>query len=368
LNGVPLTANYYIGLMSGTSLDGVDGVLARFDSQGCKVNHQASLPFPDTLKHELLALNSSGNHEINRSHLAANALARIYADCVAELVSTSGLDRSGIAAIGCHGQTIRHRPDSGYTVQIGNAALLAELSGITVISDFRSRDIAAGGQGAPLVPAFHDAIFRSPDIYRVILNIGGISNLSDLGGGPVTGFDCGPGNLLMDGWVHRYLGLPYDTNGDWADSGTIIPALLQSLLEHPFFGLRPPKSTGRDDFHLSWLAQHLLPSYRPQDVQATLLELTAVSIADAIKQHCTEAAEIYVCGGGAYNTVLLRRLAGMLGPRQLFLTDSLGIPAHLVEAAAFAWLASRTLAGLPGNLPSVTGARGPRILGAIYPA
>lgn len=368
MNGAPVTAHHFIGLMSGTSLDGVDGVLARFDSQGCKVTNQSSLPFPDGLKQELLALNTSGNHEIDRSHLAANALARIYADCVADLVSASGLSRSDIAAIGCHGQTVRHRPDAGYTVQIGNAALLAELSSITVISDFRSRDIAAGGQGAPLVPAFHDAVFRSPDIHRLILNIGGISNLSDLGSGPVAGFDCGPGNLLMDGWIHRHLGLPYDKNGDWAGSGTSIPVLLQSLLQHPFFRLSPPKSTGRDDFHFSWLEQHFLPSYRPQDVQATLLELTAVSIADAIKQHCTDADEIYVCGGGAYNTALLRRLAALLAPRQLFLTDRLGIPPHLVEAAAFAWLASRTLAGAPGNLPSVTGARGPRILGAIYPA
>ena len=368
MNVSPSSARYFIGLMSGTSLDGVDGVLAHFDSHGCKVTRQVSMPFPDALKHELLALNTSGNHEIDRSYLAANALAHIYADCAADLVSASGLNRSDIAAIGCHGQTIRHRPDAGYTVQIGNAALLAELSGITVISDFRSRDIAAGGQGAPLVPAFHDAVFRSPDAHRVILNIGGISNLTDLSSGPITGFDCGPGNLLMDGWIHRHLGLPYDKNGDWADGGTPISALLRSLLEHPFFRLQPPKSTGRDDFHLAWLEQHLLPNYRHQDVQATLLELTAVSIADAIHQHCTDAAEIYVCGGGAYNTALLHRLTEILGPRQLFLTDNLGIPANQVEAAAFAWLASRTLDGAPGNLPSVTGAHGPRILGAIYPA
>ena len=354
--------------MSGTSLDGVDGVLARFDALGCKVIHHASFPFPDTLKHELLALNTSGNHEVDRSHLAANALARIYANCAASLLSKSSLECSDIAAIGCHGQTIRHRPDSGYTVQIGNAALLAELSGITVISDFRSRDIAAGGQGAPLVPAFHDAVFRSPETHRVILNIGGISNLSDLSREQVSGFDCGPGNLLMDGWIQRHLGLPYDRNGEWANTGAAIPELLRALLEHPFFRLLPPKSTGRDDFHLAWLEQHLLPSYHPQDVQATLLELTAVSIAESIKQYCQGAAEIYVCGGGAYNTALLHRLAAMLGPRQLFLTDILGIPANLVEAAAFAWLASRTLDGAPSNLPSVTGARGPRILGAIYPA
>jgi anhydro-N-acetylmuramic acid kinase len=354
--------------MSGTSLDGVDGVLALVAPEGCKVIGHAFSSFPDALKQELLSLNSSGNHEIERSHLAANALASIYANCVTKLLSAAALERKEVAAIGCHGQTVRHRPDLGYTVQIGNAALLAELSGIPVVSDFRSRDIAAGGQGAPLVPAFHDTVFRSPDAHRVILNIGGISNLSYLSNSQTSGFDCGPGNLLMDGWIQRHLGTPYDRDGKWAASGAAIPELLHALLEHPFFHLPPPKSTGRDDFHLTWLEQYLLPSYRPEDVQATLLELTAVSIAKAIQQYCPDASEVYVCGGGAYNTALLHLLADLLRPCQLFLTDTLGIPANLVEAAAFAWLACCTLDGVPGNLPAVTGARGPRILGAIYPA
>jgi anhydro-N-acetylmuramic acid kinase len=358
----------FIGLMSGTSLDGADGVIASFDSAGCRVTHQAFIPFSAALKDELLALNTSGNHEIERSHLAANALAQIYAECVARLLSEAGLDPSSIVAIGCHGQTIRHRPEQGYTVQIGNAALLAELTGITVVSDFRSRDIAAGGQGAPLVPAFHNAVFRHPAIHRVILNIGGISNVSDLGSGNVVGFDCGPGNLLMDGWIQRHLGLTYDKDGAWAASGAPVPELLHALLDHPFFQLSPPKSTGRDDFHMEWLEQHRPTVYRAEDVQATLLELTARSIADAVIRHCAGAAEIYLCGGGAYNAQLRQRLAELLHPRQLLLTDVLGIPANLVEATAFAWLADRSLHKQTGNLPSVTGAQGPRILGAIYPA
>ncbi|MDR2876399.1 MAG: anhydro-N-acetylmuramic acid kinase, partial [Methylobacillus sp.] len=363
----PHALRHFIGLMSGTSLDGVDGVIVRFGAKNCHVIEHAFLPFPETLRDELLALNASGNHEIERSQIAGNALADIYAACVENLVNQSGLDRRDISAVGCHGQTIRHRPDQGYTVQIGNAARLTELANITVIADFRSRDIAAGGQGAPLVPAFHDAVFRHPTIHRAIVNIGGISNISNLGpGNVVAGFDCGPGNLLMDGWVQRHLGLPYDRDGAWASGGNFIPALLESLLAHPFFRLPPPKSTGRDEFHLEWLAQHSPDAHRAEDVQATLLELTARSVADAINRHSPGANEIYLCGGGAYNAQLRLRLTELLHPRLLLLTDALGIPANLVEAAAFAWLASRTLDRQAGNLPTVTGARGARILGAIY--
>jgi anhydro-N-acetylmuramic acid kinase len=353
--------------MSGTSLDGVDGVIVRFGAQGCRAIEHAFLPFPEALRDELLALNTSGNYEVERSHLAGNALADIYAACVENLVNQSGIDRRDIAAIGCHGQTIRHRPDQGYTVQIGNAAQLAELANITVVADFRSRDIAAGGQGAPLVPAFHNAVFRHPTIHRAIVNIGGISNISNLGpGGVVAGFDCGPGNLLMDGWAQRHLGIAYDKDGAWAAGGNFIPALLESLLTHPFFRLPPPKSTGRDEFHLEWLARHDPDAHSVEDVQATLLELTARSITDAINRHCPGAKEIYLCGGGAYNAQLRQRLSELLHPRLLLLTDDLDIPANLVEAAAFAWLASRTLDRQAGNLPAVTGARGARILGAIY--
>lgn len=360
--------SYYIGLMSGTSLDGVDAVLAAVGSHSCTVLGSAFSAFPDTLKQQLLALNASGDNEIVQSYIAANQLSRIYAECIAKLLEQSNVKKTDIMAIGCHGQTIRHRPDLGFTVQIGNAALLAELTGITVIADFRSRDIAAGGQGAPLVPAFHQAAFGAHDQRRTIVNIGGISNLSYLAPQGVTGFDCGPGNLLMDGWALKHLGQPYDKNGQWASTGSILPELLATLLAHPFFMMAPPKSTGRDDFHMDWLESYLQPHYAAADVQATLLELTAVSIATAIQQYCANTSEIYLCGGGAFNTTLVHRLRTLLHPCSVALTNDLGIPASLVEAAAFAWLARQTLAGIPGNLPSVTGARGQRILGAIYPA
>lgn len=359
----------FIGLMSGTSLDGVDAVLAESSSHGFHIESSAFQAFPDTLKHDLLQLNAAGDNEVERSHLAGNQLARLYAECIAALLQLSGNKANSISAIGCHGQTIRHRPDLGYTVQIGNAALLAELTGISVVSDFRSRDIAAGGQGAPLVPAFHQAVFGDARTHRVIINIGGISNLSDLPpAGSNCGFDCGPGNLLMDGWAQRHIACAYDKDGAWAAKGKILGDLLNALLEHPFFRIAPPKSTGRDDFHMPWLDHHVLPQYAPVDVQATLLELTAVTISHALAKYCDGATEVYLCGGGAYNSALVRRLQQLLHPRKLALTDVLGIPANLVEAAAFAWLASQTVQHLPGNLPAVTGAAGRRILGAIYPA
>lgn len=354
--------------MSGTSLDGVDAALLGCRGNSCRVLEQAFLPFSKALRQELLALNAPGDDEVRRTQLAGNQLAELYAACVTDLRQQSGLAATAVQAIGCHGQTIRHRPDLGFTVQIGNAALLAELSGIRVITDFRSRDIAAGGQGAPLVPAFHQAVFGDPGTHRVIVNIGGISNLTDLPHGRVAGgFDCGPGNLLMDGWVQRHLGQAYDAEGAWAATGQIIPSLLQRWLAHPFFRLAPPKSTGRDDFHLDWLLHELGTGHNAADVQATLLELTARSISDAIVQYAPGAEEIYICGGGARNHALMARLAALLAPLKVAATDTLGIPANIVEAAAFAWLARQTLLGLPGNLPAATGAAGSRILGAIYP-
>lgn len=356
--------------MSGTSLDGVDAVLVNFaPSQGCRVEAHAFQPFPPPLKHTLLELNAPGHNEIERSHLAGNRLADLYADCISTLLRQSGMLASAINAIGCHGQTIRHRPDLGFTVQIGNAALLAELTGIRVVADFRSRDIAAGGQGAPLVPAFHQAAFGNAATHRTIINIGGISNLSDLPpAGAVCGFDCGPGNILMDGWAQQHIGSDYDKDGAWAASGKVIPELLRSLLDHPYFQQKPPKSTGRDDFNLAWLERHAAFRHHPADVQATLLELTANTIYDAVVHHCSGTREIYLCGGGAYNEALVRRLKQLLHPMKLSLTDDLGIPANIVEAAAFAWLARQTVLAQAGNLPEVTGAVGSRILGAIYPA
>jgi anhydro-N-acetylmuramic acid kinase len=298
----------------------------------------------------------------------SNQLAHCYAQAVRELLATAGTDPARVAAIGCHGQTIRHQPAAGYTVQLNNPALLAELTGIAVIADFRSRDIAAGGQGAPLVPAFHAAVFGDPKQHRVILNIGGIANLTDLKpGNPVRGFDCGPGNLLMDAWIERHKGLHYDEAGNWARQGRVVPRLLNSLLANVFFRAGPPKSCGRDEFNRAWLEGHLAGDEKPEDVQATLLELSALSAARAVDQWCGRPEALFVCGGGARNDALMARLQQLLPDCRVAGTDSLGQPADWVEAVAFAWLAWRTLRGETGNLPEVTGARGPRVLGAIYP-
>jgi anhydro-N-acetylmuramic acid kinase len=361
---------YYIGIMSGTSLDGVDAVLASFHDGKPHLLCSTYQPYDDSLRAQLLALNSPDTDELHRAATVGNELSRRYAAAVAELLEQSGTGPSAVAAIGCHGQTVRHRPDLGYTIQLGNPALLAELTCISVIADFRSRDVAAGGQGAPLVPAFHQAIFASATPKdRAIVNIGGISNITCLPAtGPILGFDCGPGNLLMDAWASRNLGTAYDEDGAWAASGHYLPDLLRQFLSHPFFQLPPPKSTGRDDFHLQWLDSQLPPGLDPADVQATLLELTAASISGAVERHCPTAGEVFVCGGGAHNGALLRALARRLPGRHLGLTDELGVHADWVEALAFAWLARQTVKGRPGNLPQVTGARGERILGAIYPA
>lgn len=363
----------FIGLMSGTSLDGTDAVLLRFadDDERMQVLAHQHHPFPAPLREELLALNApAGSDELHRAALAANGVARSYADLVAQLLEASGHKPAAITAIGAHGQTVRHRPGEfdgcGYTVQLLNAALLAEQTGIAVVSDLRSRDVAAGGQGAPLVPAFHQARFGQARRKIAVLNIGGIANVSLLAAdGSTRGFDCGPGNCLMDLWVNERLGRAFDIGGAWAASGAIIPALLSTLLAEPFFALPPPRSTGRDLFNRAWLARHLRPDMRPQDVQATLLELTAQSIVRSIP---ASAQELLVCGGGALNTALMARLQALLTGTTVLATDARGLPAMQVEAAAFGWLAMRFFARLPGNLPAVTGATGPRILGALYPA
>ena len=358
----------YIGIMSGTSLDGIDTVLAELDGVPRRLAC-LYLPYDEKLRASLLELNTSGNDELERAALAANRLSLAYAASVRQLLQTARRSVHDIQAIGCHGQTVRHRPDLGFTVQLVNSALLAELSGITVISDFRSRDIAAGGQGAPLVPAFHAAVFGHPDIHRVIVNIGGISNLTDLPiEGKITGFDCGPGNVLLDAWTNLHLGQPYDRDGAWADSGRPIPELLDNMLAVHYFSAPPPKSTGRDLFNPAWLQPFLSPTQAPADIQATLLELTARGIADAIGAYCTGAQEIYLCGGGARNRALVRRLRQLLPAASIDMTDALGIATDWVEALAFAWLARQAMEGRPGNLPEVTGARGMRVLGAIYPA
>jgi len=358
----------YIGLMSGTSLDGVDAALADLSKDRPRLLGHHHLTFTPELRHGLLALNQPGDDELRRAALAANSLARVYAAAVRALLEKHPAVKT-VTAIGCHGQTVRHRPDDGYTLQLVNGALLAELVGIAVVCDFRSRDIAAGGQGAPLAPAFHHAVFASRTEHRVIVNIGGIANLTDLPpSGEVTGFDCGPGNLLLDAWVQRQRNEPFDADGRWATSGRVIPDLLERLLGDEYFRRAPPKSTGRETFNIGWLTRQLSGKEKPADVQATLLALTAQGIAAAITKFCAPAREIYLCGGGARNTALATLLSQRLMPRKVAQTDVLGINAEHVEALAFAWLARQTLNGLPGNLPAVTGARGVRILGAIYRA
>ncbi|MDK9703790.1 MAG: anhydro-N-acetylmuramic acid kinase [Sulfuritalea sp.] len=364
-SAVPLV----IGLMSGTSLDGVDAVLVDFSDSPPHTLATFWLPYSAAIRHQALQLQAAQHDEIHSAALLANELARCYAEAVQQLLAKAGVDATRIAAIGCHGQTVRHQPAAGYSVQINNPALLAELAGISVIADFRSRDIAAGGQGAPLVPAFHAAVFGSSERHRVILNIGGIANLTDLNPGkPVRGFDCGPGNLLLDAWIERHEGLRYDEGGNWAGQGRLLPGLLESLLGSPFFNATPPKSCGRDEFNLPWLEGHLAGSERPEDVQATLLELTSLSATQAIARWCGKPDELFVCGGGARNQALMASLQRRLPDCRVAGTDSLGQPADWVEAVAFAWLAWRTLHGEAGNLADVTGAKGPRILGAIYPA
>ncbi len=361
----------YIGLMSGTSLDGVDGVLVDFSSPTLRVVASATQAFSSDFRAELLALNSPSDNELHRAALAAHQLAGIYAVVVGSILEQTKLAAKDIQAIGAHGQTVRHQPALGYTTQINNPALLAERTGIDVIADFRSRDVAAGGQGAPLVPAFHQSAFGRPDQTTLVLNIGGISNLSVLpASGSVLGFDCGPGNALMDAWVAKHTGQHFDDGGQWAGSGQLIPALLASLLDEPYLALPPPKSTGRDLFSLTWLAEKLTPftAQRPVDVQTTLTEFTAKACITGASSYLNHSKELIVCGGGAFNRHLMQRLQAGLPSLKVVTSSIHGLPPLQVEAAAFAWLARQTVKRLPGNLPSVTGAAGLRVLGAIYPA
>lgn len=367
-----------IGLMSGTSLDGVDGVIACWDADGRwqGVEAHVQLPFDPPLRTALMALQASGPDELHRAALASNALAEVYARTVARLLDAVGLKPADIDAVGAHGQTVRHQPGLhdgvGYTSQINSPALLAERCGIAVIADFRSRDVAAGGQGAPLVPPFHEAVFGSGDTTITVVNIGGIANLTVLQPGmPPRGWDTGPGNVLMDGWIGRHLGQPYDDNGHWAAQGRVDEALLAELLAQPYLSMPAPKSTGRDLFHLAWLdtvGHGMAARLAPIDVQATLCELTARTIADDLLGAAPDARELLVCGGGAFNGHLMARLRARLSHRQVRSTGEVGLPPLQVEAAAFAWLARQHLNHQAGNAPAVTGARGPRILGAHHPA
>lgn len=362
----------YAGLMSGTSLDGVDGVLAEMD-QGVTAVAHVHRPFDPDLRAELLALNRpGGTDELHRAALAANGVALAYAEVLKALLAAAGVAASAVRAVGAHGQTVRHRPDGrGYTLQLLNAARLAEEAGIDVVADLRSRDVAAGGQGAPLVPAFHAAVFARPGVDVAVLNLGGIANLTLLpADGPVRGFDTGPGNALLDHWVHRHRGSAFDADGSWAAGGRVVPALLQALRAEPYFDAAPPKSTGRDLFEPGWLQARLdgCAPLAAQDVQATLLELTAGTVADALRAHLPRTSVLRVCGGGARNGALMARLAALLPGVDLADTGADGVAPDQVEALAFAWLGRAFVERRPGNLPAVTGAAGPRVLGALYPA
>lgn len=359
----------FVGLMSGTSLDGVDAALVSFDGSRPRCMATRFVPFSDRLRDEALALQRPGNDQLRRALLLGNALADLYADATNALLAQANVAPAAVRAIGCHGQTLLHSPTDGYSLQLNNPARLVEKTGIAAVADFRNRDIAAGGQGAPLVPAFHDAVFRHPSRHRIVLNVGGIANLTNLEpDAETTGFDCGPGNMLLDAWCHLHRGTAYDANGDWAARGKVLPELLTKLRAHPFYEQPPPKSCGREEFDLPVLEAVLSGQEAPEDVQATLLALTAVTVAEAVGRWCRGAQELYVCGGGSHNRTLMNALASALPGLQIAATDMLGLPADWVEAVAFAWLARQNLLGLPGNLPTATGAQGPRVLGALYAA
>ena len=355
--------------MSGTSIDAVDGVAVRFDAAGNLEESlaTASVPIPADLRRELTDLQLPGEGELARAALAANSLADLYAVCVRALLDQAAIAPSAVAALAAHGQTVRHQPQHGYTIQLMNGSRLAEATGIDTVADLRGADVAAGGQGAPLVPAFHAQVFRGPT-RRAIVNIGGIANITTLdpagGADVVNGYDTGPGNTLLDAWCELHRGEPFDQDGNWAQSGRVVPELLDRLLEEPYFRKTPPKSTGRDLFNLGWLRRHDLSGSAAADVQATLSELTVRTIADGCQR--SQVSEVFVCGGGALNPDLMRRLQTALGGVPVGSTSSLGMDPQAVEATAFAWLARQRLKGRPGNLPTVTGASGERVLGALY--
>ncbi len=366
---------FYIGLMSGTSLDGVDAVLVNFNQSVPELVASHSHPIPIDLQNELFIFtqpNWTGRvADIGVFH---QKLGKLFANASQSLIKKSGIKSCDIYAIGSHGQTIWHQPDGEFpfSLQLGDANSISETTGITTVADFRSRDIVAGGQGAPLVPAFHREVLSHLKKNRIILNIGGIANISYLpsktSNRAVMGFDTGPGNGLIDAWIHSHKSARFDKNGDWARSGEIKSTLLNKLLEAPYFSLVAPKSTGKESFNLAWLKSVLkddLNNNKPEDIQATLTDLTAKTVADQIDKTCDE---LFICGGGIHNQFLIERLQFHAPNIPIESTQTLGIAPDWMEAIAFAWLAKQTIEGKAGNLPSATGAKGPRILGAIYPA
>lgn len=361
-----MTDGYFIGLMSGTSLDGIDAALVEFSGDSVHCSETYYQAYPDRLKNDLLSLHHNSNDELSLSLTVANQISDYYAEAVLCLLDKAKLESKNIHAIGAHGQTIRHVPEHGYSCQLLNSARLAEKTKINVVGDFRSRDIAAGGQGAPLVPAFHQASFAHPSENRAVVNIGGIANVTYLAqSGQVSGFDTGPGNLLLDHWTQLKLGKAYDQNGQWAKSGNVIDNLLTNMLAEPYLQLHPPKSTGRDLFNAKWLQEHILHLHcKPEDIASTLIEFSAKTIVEQTNRFCPEVDNLYLCGGGTHNAYLMERVQA-LAPVTITTTDTLGIASDWVEAIAFAWLAKQFVDGKPGNIPAVTGAAGPRILGTM---
>ena len=366
------TAGLYVGLISGTSADSIDAVLISFSHGMPQLLAAHAHPWPAALRTQMLAL-AQGEAALDLDAFGRLdvALGHCFADAVQQLLEISGQPRDAVRAIGSHGQTLRHRPEGKhpFTLQLGDPCVLTERCGIDVVADFRRADVAAGGQGAPLLPALHAMLLSRPGHTRVVLNLGGIANITVLdAGGRILGFDTGPANGLLDAWCLRHRGEAFDRAGAFAASGQVDAALLDALLDARYFSLPPPQSTGREYFHLDWLAAHpqLTATAHPADVQATLLELTARSVNRAIMQHAPDVEDVLVCGGGVHNGRLMQRLAELFAPRALCSTQRHGIDPDFLEATAFAWLARQRLLGLPGNLPAVTGARGPRVLGAVY--
>ena len=366
----------YIGLMSGTSMDGIDSAIIELKQHEIKLVATYSHPIPKLLQQAIKPLFLPGDDNIDALGSADQQLGICFAQATTALLKRAGLNASDITAIGSHGQTVRHRPPSSdtphpFTLQIGDPNIIAARTGITTVADFRRRDMALGGQAAPLVPAFHHAVFHSKTHNRAIVNIGGISNITLLPvDGEVIGFDTGPGNRLLDDWIKQHKNKNFDDGGQWASQHASDAQLLEQLKTHPFLQRPAPKSTGREEFNRQWLDQELKPfsHLSPGAVQATLLACTAETIADALKALPVELDEVYICGGGALNTTLMTRLSDLLAPANVDCTAALGISPEWVEAAAFAWLARQTLAGLAGNLPAVTGAKGLTVLGGIYPS
>ncbi|MFP6816995.1 MAG: anhydro-N-acetylmuramic acid kinase [Pseudomonadales bacterium] len=363
-------AKLYVGVISGTSVDGLDLALLEIDD-GIRFIRTETVALVTPLRDQLLALGQPGADEIDRLGAADRQLGRAIGVAVNEFLADTGIRSETVTAIGSHGQTIRHRPDgtAPFTIQIGDPNQITETTGITCVADFRRRDMAAGGQGAPLVPPFHAALFRVAQEHRVILNIGGISNITVLSSdstAAVVGFDTGPGNALMDAWIAQCKQIPYDVDGNWAGQGRCDDSLLNDLLADPYLTRSPPKSTGREHFNLAWLAERSrVQTLAEVDVQATLLELTAVSICEAVRRWAPESQRLLACGGGRNNLSLMSRLAALTNcPVEN--TDQHGIDGDGLEAGAFAWLAHQNLEGMPGNEPSVSGAAGSRILGAVY--